>query len=92
MKIEVDRQDIEYIIGAIMILLTPKSPKAAKGTKGADEDKLTVKEISTNYKIPMAQARGLVNTGEIPSEKSGRSVKVSRANFEEWLKKQEDRQ
>ena len=86
MKIDIGPEDLEFIIARVVTLLHPKSSKAPKETKDEDE-KLSIKEISGRYKIPMQQAKLLVTTGALPSEKIGSTVKVSRKSLEEWLEK-----
>lgn len=49
---------------------------------------LKVPEVAEVLRIARSRAYELVGTGEIPSVRIGRSVRVSRTELEHWLEEQ----
>jgi excisionase family DNA binding protein len=53
-----------------------------------DKEYLKVTEVAEYLQIGRTRAYELVSSGEIPSVRIGRSVRVSRRELERWLEKQ----
>ena len=54
-------------------------------TVAMEAEILTVEEVSRLLRISRAKAYGLIASGELPSIRMGRSVRVRRDRLEAWL-------
>lgn len=54
----------------------------------AEREWLTIREIQKELAIGRTKAWQLVASGVVPAVKIGRSVRINRRDFEEWLAQQ----
>jgi excisionase family DNA binding protein len=54
----------------------------------AEREWLTIREIQKELAIGRTKAWQLVASGAVPAVKIGRSVRINRRDFEEWLARQ----
>ena len=66
------------------------SEKAAMSEAGDNKRTYTVLEVAALLRISKSKAYELCNEGSFRIIRIGRSVRVSKASFDEWLDKQMD--